>query len=128
MCAESNANEQKFIVIDLYPGALLKFDVFSSSRRATDFFNKELDIISLVQWSLDITRGQALMRFFLLFHICYWGEENCLLYWGLRQIVVHFIKVPLYYFSLGKKVGDAFHYLSVLIEELCLSALDLAHV
>ena len=42
MRAESNANEQKFIVIDLYPGALLKFDVFSSSRRATDFFNKEL--------------------------------------------------------------------------------------
>ena len=80
MCAESNANEQKFIVIDLYPGALLKFGVFSSSRRATDFFNKELDIISLVQWSLDIARGQALMRFFLLFHICYWGEENCLLY------------------------------------------------
>ena len=42
--------------------------------------------------------------------------------------MVHFIEVPLYYFSLGKKVGDAFHYLSVLIEKLCLSALDLAHV
>ena len=39
-----------------------------------------------------------------------------------------FIEVPLYYFSLGEKVGDAFHYLSVLIEELCLSSLDLTHI
>ena len=39
-----------------------------------------------------------------------------------------FIEVSLYYFSLGEKVGDAFHYLSVLIEELCLSSLDLAHI
>ena len=65
-------------------------------NRATNFFNKELDIISLVQWNLDITMGQRT------------GKYAC--------------------FSLGKEVGNAFHYLSVLIEELCLSALDLRHV
>ena len=64
------------------------------------------------QWNLNIMKGQGtgnnITRYnevsfhWIFFHIFYyyWGQENILLYQGLRYIEVHYIKVPLYHFNL----------------------------
>ena len=69
----------------------------------------------------------AIMRFFLLFHVLQ-GRRKLFVILRTLSNSGSFYRGTTVLLQFRKKVGNAFHYLSVLIEELCLSALHLANV